>query len=203
MRLDALTDMQLDALREIGSIGAGHAATALSQLVHRPVGLQVPTIEVIDTVEVPYVFGGPEELVCAVYAQLLGDIGGGVLFLVSEESALSLVDLLRGQSAGATRSWGAGDEDMLEHAGAILTAAYVAAIATMAQVNVLPSAHAMVCDMAGAILQTVVIDVDMRAEQAVLARTAFLNERDKVDAALFFLPDPDSLSVLLRNLGLA
>lgn len=203
MRLDELTDMQLDALREIGSVGAGHAATALSQLVHRPVGLQVPTIEVIDIRDVPYVFGGPEELVCAVYAQLLGDIGGGVLFLVSEDSALSLVDLLRGQSPGVTRSFGSDEGDMLEHAGSILTSAYVAAIAAMAQVNVLPSAPAMVCDMGGAILQTVVVDVDTFAEQAVLARTAFLNEQDKVDAALFFLPDPEGLSVLLRNLGMA
>jgi chemotaxis protein CheY-P-specific phosphatase CheC len=30
-----LTPMQLDALREIGNIGAGNAATALSQIINR------------------------------------------------------------------------------------------------------------------------------------------------------------------------
>ena len=203
MTLGSLTEMQLDALREVGSIGAGHAATALSQMVDRPVGLQVPTIEVIDIRQVPYVFGGPEQLVCAVYARLTGDIGGGVLFFVSEESALSLVALLRGRPTGTTDSLGVDEEAMLGHAAWILITAYLSAIGRMAQIDVAPAAPALVCDMAGAILQTVVVDVDMCAEHAVLVRTAFLNEQDKVDAALFFLPNPDSLGVLLRHLGLA
>ena len=203
MRLDALTDVQLDALREVGSIGAGHAATALSQLVDRPVSLQVPEIEVIDIREVPHVFGGPEQLVCATYEQLLGDIGGGVLFLVSEESALSLVDLLLGRVAGSTVSMGADEEEMLGRAAYVLISAYLSAVSCVTQLDVHGSEPVMACDMAGAILQTVIVDVDMRAEQAVLLRTAFLNQADKVEAALFFLPNLESLETLLRNLGLA
>ena len=33
-----LTALQLDALREIGNVGAGNAATALSQILNRHVG---------------------------------------------------------------------------------------------------------------------------------------------------------------------
>lgn len=203
MRLDVLTDMQLDALREVGSIGAGHAATALSQLVDRPVGLQVPTIEVIDICAVPYVFGGPEQVVHAVYVRLLGDIGGGVLFFATEESALSLIDLLRGKTVGETSILGVDEEAMLVHAASILISAYLAAVARMADIDVLPSSPVMVFDMVGAILQAAVAEIDMRAEQAVLVRTAFLNEKNSVDAALFFLPDPDSLAVILGRLGIA
>lgn len=202
MRLDMLTDMQLDALREVGSIGAGHAATALSQLVDRLVMLQVPTIEVIDVCAVPYVFGGPEQVVCAVYARLLGDIGGGVLFFATETSALSLVDLLCGRTVGETRVLGVDEEAMLGHAASILISAYLAAIARMADIDVAPSSPVMVVDMAGAILQEAVAEIDMRAEQAVLVRTAFLNEKNSVDAALFFLPDPDSLAIILGCLGM-
>ena len=35
----ALAALQLDALREIGNIGAGNAATSLSQMVGHPVGM--------------------------------------------------------------------------------------------------------------------------------------------------------------------
>ncbi len=203
MRLDALTAMQLDALNEVGSIGAGHAATALSQLVDRPVGLQVPTIEVIDICQVPYVFGGPEQVVCAAYARLLGDIGGGVLFFATRESALSLIDLLRGRAGGETRELGVDEEAMLGNAISILISAYLAAIGRMADIDVLPSPPVMVFDMAGAILQAAVAEIDMRAEQAVLVRTAFLDEAKRVDAALFFLPDPDSLATILGRLGMA
>lgn len=203
MRPQALTDLQLDTLREVGSIGAGHAATALSQLVDRPVVLQVPTIEVIDLSAVPYVFGGPEQVVCAVYARLLGDIGGGILFLSTEESALSLADLLRGNEKGTTRQLDVDEEEVLSNATGILIAAYLAAIARMANLIVSTSNPVFALDMAGAILATVATEVDLRDEQAVLVSTAFPDQNDRVDAALFFLPDPDSLVTILRRLGMA
>jgi len=203
MRPQALTELQLDALREVGSIGAGHAATALSQLVDRPVGLQVPTIEVIDLIDVPYVFGGPAEVVCAVYARLLGDIGGGILFLATEEAALSLVDLLRGHETGTTRLLDVDEEDMLLRVTSILIAAYLAAFARLADLDVVSAAPVLAFDMAGAILAAVATEVDVRAEQALFVSTAFLNENKSVDAALFFLPDPDSLATILGRLGMA
>ena len=44
MNLDNLSEIQLDALRETGSIGAGHAATALSQLVGHGIQIDPETI---------------------------------------------------------------------------------------------------------------------------------------------------------------
>jgi len=203
MRPQALTELQLDAVREVGSIGAGHAATALSQLVDRPVVLQVPKIDVIDLSDVPYVFGGPAQVVCAVYARLLGDIGGGILFLSTEEAALSLVDLLRGRETGTTKLLDVDEEEVLSHATGILIAAYLAAIARMANLNVSTTTPVFALDMAGAILATVATEVDMRDEQAVLVSTAFPDANNVVDAALFFLPDPDSLMTILGRLGMA
>lgn len=203
MRSQSLTELQLDALREVGSIGAGHAATALSQLVDRPVGLQVPTIKVIDLSDVPYVFGGPSQLVCAVYARLMGDIGGGILFLSTEEAALSMVDLLRGHETGSAQHLDVDEEDTLINAIGILLAAYLAAVARMADLNVAAAPPVLAVDMAGAILATVATEVDMRDEQAVLVSTAFPGHDDSVDAALFFLPDPDSILTILGRLGMA
>lgn len=202
MRPQALTELQLDVLREVGNIGAGHAATALSQLVDRPVALQVPTIKVIDLSDVPYVFGGPSQVVCAVFARLLGDIGGGILFLTTEEAALSLLDLLRGYETGTTQRLDVDEEEVLSHATGILIAAFLAAIARMASLKVLSAAPVLAFDMAGAILAAVASEVDMRAEQAVFVSTAFLDENNSIDAALFFLPDPESLVTILGRLGM-
>jgi hypothetical protein len=41
----------------------------------------------------------------------------------------------------------------------------------------------------------------MFAETAVLQRTRFFDDETSVDAYLFFLPEPDSLEVLLGRLG--
>ncbi len=42
----ALKPMQLDALREVANIGAGHAATALSQMTGQVIMISVPTINI-------------------------------------------------------------------------------------------------------------------------------------------------------------
>ena len=42
-----ITQFQLDALREIGNIGSGHAATALSTLLQRRIDMSVPKVWVV------------------------------------------------------------------------------------------------------------------------------------------------------------
>lgn len=203
MRLENLSDLQRDALREVGSIGAGHAATALSQLVDKAVGLTNPVLDVIPFGDVPRVFGGPEQLVGAVYLRLLGDINGGMLFMAPRDTSLALVDLMHSRPIGTTKSFGHAEEGLITHVATILASAYIAAVARMADLNVLPSQPAFALDMAGAILEVATAEVGMTATSALVLKTSFFDDETSVDAALFFLPDPDSLEVILGRLGMA
>ncbi len=203
MRLDGLSDMQVDALREVGSIGAGHAATALSQLVGHAVDIDVPTLELVGIGDVPNIFGGPETLVGAVYARLLGDVAGSMLFVAPRDASLALVDLMHGHDVGVARSFGAEEEALVTHVASVLISAYLAAVGRLSDLSVLPSRPSFALDMAGAILQAVTAEIGMRAEAALLLRTRFHAEDTSVDAYVFFLPDPDSLEIILGRLGLA
>lgn len=203
MRFDQLSPMQIDALREVGGIGAGHAATAMSQLVDRPVALEVPRLEILELMEVPRVFGGPEQLVGAVFSRLLGDLSGGILFMADRAAALALVDLMHGHEVGTAKSMGHEEEALLRHVASILIAAYLAAIARLADLDVLPSNASLAFDMAGALLEAMISETGLEAEQAMLVRTAFVDEGRSVEAALFFVPEPESLDVLLGRLGVA
>lgn len=203
MRLDTLSELQMDALREVGNIGAGHAATALSQMIGSPISLSNPTLEMVEFSDVPMLVGGPERLVAASYCRLLGDIGGGMLLMAPRESALSLVDLLHNREVGSTLSFGRDEEMLLTHVSTILSSAYLAAIARLTDMNLMPAPPSFVLDMAGAILQVATLETGMRAQMALLVRTRFSDERTSVDVMLFFLPDPDDLGVILGRLGIA
>jgi chemotaxis protein CheC len=203
MRIDRLDDMQLDALRETGSIGAGHAATALSQLVGHGIAIDVPHLEVIGIGDVPDLFGGPETLVAAVHVRLLGDVPGSMLFVAQRATSLALVDLMHAHRVGTARSFGADEEALVTHVASILISAYVAAIGRLADVSMLPARPSFALDMAGALLQAATSDVSARADHAVLLRTRFWDGDTSVDAYLFFLPDPAGLEVLLGRLGVA
>ena len=207
MRPEALSEAQYDALREVGSIGAGHAATALSQLVDHKVELGIPTLDLVAVDRIPTLFGGPESLTAAVYDRLLGDIGGSILFVLERSSALALVDLLHNREAGTTKSLGADEEALVAHASSIVISAYLAAVARLADINLLPGRPAFAFDMVGGILDAVAAEVGLRADSALLIRTEFRSddtpsEENKIDAYLLFLPDPDGLEVLLGRLGM-
>jgi len=198
---DHLSDMQIDALREVGNIGAGHAATALSQLLGIAVVIDVPAIRLLPVDEVPGVFGGPENLVGAVYSRVLGDLNGGLLFIAPRKDLLTLADLLRGREPGTSKSFGADEEGLVMHAATVLQAAYVAAVSRFAELSVLPSPAQFAFDMIGAILEAVTTSIGIQVQTAVLITARFQIEGVAVDAALFYLPDPDGLDVLLGRLG--
>src|SRR5256885_10949356 len=79
-----LKELQIDALREVANIGAGHAATALSQLTNRRIMISVPQINIARLEEVPNLLGHPQEVVAAVLMHMLGDLTGRTLLLFPE-----------------------------------------------------------------------------------------------------------------------
>lgn len=203
MYLRDLTELQLDALREVGNVGASHAATALSQLLDRPLELEVPQIEVVSVTDIATLYGGPERLVAVVYCGMEGDVGGAVLFVAGDQTALALVDLMHGRPVGSSRELGEDGTKVFRHAGSILISAYLAAIARMADLEVLPSPPAFGFDMAGALLEDAIVEVGGGAAEALLVRTSFIDEGQAIEAGLFFIPEPESLEVILGKLGLA
>jgi chemotaxis protein CheC len=201
VRVEGLTALQIDAIREVGSIGAGHAATALSQLVGHAVDIEVPTLELVEIGEVPDVFGGPETLVGGVYSRILGDVSGSMLFVAPRDSSLALVDLMHGHRVGTSRAFGSEQEVLVTHVASILMSAYLAAVGRLTDLSILPSKASFALDMAGAILEAVTSEAGLSAEAALLLRTRFYDAETSVDAYVFFLPDTDSLEVLLGRLG--
>src|SRR5690242_10982954 len=90
----SLKAIQLDALREVANIGAGHAATALSQMIGGTIMISVPTINVSRLEEVPPQISAPEEPVAAVLMHMLGDLTGRTLLVFPKPTAVRLASLM-------------------------------------------------------------------------------------------------------------
>jgi chemotaxis protein CheC len=165
------------------------------------VDLAVPTLQLVPIGEVPAIFGGPETLVAAVYNRLLGDLDGSILLAAPRDSSLALVDLMRNRAPGTTRSFGRDEQALLTHVSGILATAYLASIGRLADLSLMPAPPSFALDMAGAILEAVTMEAGTKADCAILVVTRFLEMESPVDVHLFFMPDPDSLEVLLGRLG--
>ena len=81
------TELQLDALRELANIASGNAATSLSQMLGREVGLSVPRVLALPLADAVEACGGPDDDITGVVIPLQGDLEGVVLLLISLEGA--------------------------------------------------------------------------------------------------------------------
>jgi chemotaxis protein CheC len=121
-----LTELQLDALREVGNIGAGNAATALSQMIQRRIDMTVPEVDILRLEDMVSKIGTEEDMVIAVVLRIFGDIPGNVIFLLTMDSAYRLLEMLMGKEVS-----GEFDEyqiSALQEIGNILTGAYINSI---------------------------------------------------------------------------
>jgi len=196
-----LSYLQLDALREVGNIGAGNAATALSQILNKKITMNVPRVFFLPFSQVPDVVGGAENIVAGVYLKVSGDVSGSLLFLLPEESALALVSMLVGGDKKSRLSLSELDKSALMEIGNILSGAFLNALGNFSNLIFLPSIPGLALDMAGAVLSTVLIETGEKSDQALVIETDFVDEDTSIKGHIFLLPDPVSLKVLLKAIG--
>ena len=196
-----LSVMQLDALREIGNVGAGNAATALSQIINRKIDMTVPQVSILPLGDVPDVVGGPDAMVAGVYLRVYGPAPGSILFLMPRDSAFYLVDMLMGREQGFTTSLNSMDESALMEIGNILAGAYLNSLSFFTKLTLLPSIPALAMDMAGAILSVILSQIGTMGDHALVIETEFTTEFEGVKGHFFLIPDPGSLSIILSAIG--
>lgn len=193
-------DFQFDVLREIGNIGAGHAATALSKLMQKEIDMKVPQVSIIPFDEVADCVGGAEAVVVTVFLRVEGDCPGNMFFILDLDSARHLLEQITGINKDVY-DWEDLEISALHEIGNILTGSYLSSLADFTQLNLQPSVPALAVDMAGAILSYGLIALGQAGDFALTIDTAFFEGNEKVKGNFFLIPDPESLPILFRSLG--
>lgn len=196
-----LSPVQLDALREIGNIGAGNSATALSQVLNKKIDMNVPRVSLVPIEDVPDLVGGPDAIIVAVFLRVYGKAPGNILFLMPKQNALLMVDDLMGRPHGTTKVIDDMDASALKEVGNILTGSYLNAFFHFTNIAMLPSIPALAVDMAGAILNIVLVQLGQMGDHAMVIETKFLADDDSVNGHFFLVPDPGSLGTLVKAVG--
>lgn len=201
MKKIGLTADQMDALKEVVSIGAGNAATALSKMISTKISIDVPKVSFSTIDETVDRFGDPETLVTSVYLQLLGDMTGVLLFSFRKDTAITLASLLLGRRPGQTRVLDDLGQSAMKETGSILAGAYLSAIGSLLKIRLTISSPDIAHDMAGAVIEDVLLETNKEADYSLIIDTNLTIIDKKVAAYFFFIPDHDSLNKMLKRLG--
>lgn len=196
-----LGEFNMDVLKEVGNIGAGHAATALSRLLDKPVDMAVPRVSLVPFEEIAERVGGSEQVVVAVFLRVEGDAPGNMFFIIREESANGLLSSLLSLEVVSAAEYGEMEISALSEIGNILAGSYLSSLADFTSLNMAPTVPSLAIDMAGAILSYGLLQFGQMGDDALLIETTFLEGNEKVEGHFFLIPDPESFEKIFRALG--
>lgn len=190
---------RLDFLKELGNIGAGHATTALSQMLKgKRFQLVVPDARMLPFDEAAEFMGGLEQVVVGIFIIISGDVKGYMAFILPLDSALILVSHLTGDDSGEL-------DDMalsaLEELGNIMITSYLNALAKMTNLVMTPSVPGLAVDMVGAVWESVLAGAQIVNEVTVIS-TDFFADGEAIKGNIIFLPDEDDFNKVAHILGL-
>ena len=199
-----LKALQLDALREVANIGAGHAATALSQMTNRTIMIAVPEVNVRPLEDVTELVGSAETVIAAVMMHMMGDLTGRTLVLFPEGSARTLCDILLRREPGTTGEFSAMEQSGLKEAGNILASAYLNALSDFMGMMLVPSVPSLVVDLSGAVLTTAYLNFAHDRDFVFCVDTSFRVEgtTEPLRGHFLLLPDMPSLRAIFDAIRL-
>jgi chemotaxis protein CheC len=195
-----LSDQQLDMLKEMGNIGASHAATSLSQMLMSEIEMTVPEVVVVDISRISEVFS--EEISAMVVFEIQGEIqpAGYIVYHVPRSSAIRLTNAMLG-STDEDREFSELDESAIIEVGNIMISHFLDATAELLGVVMLPSPPMMAIDMAHAAFENILAQVAMDINEIILFTTELKSRDYDISSTIVMLPEEQTLKQILTLLN--
>ncbi|MDQ0270206.1 chemotaxis protein CheC [Cytobacillus purgationiresistens] len=202
--LQQFSDKQMDLLKEVGNIGSGHAATALSTLLNRKIEMKVPNVEFVTFEEMFDLAGGAENKIVGLFLRVDGEAAGNMFCLLSVDQAQIIAkEMLQQQGFPFEGLHHEMSKSLLQELGNILSGSYLAAIADLTNLSLYPTVPSISIDMAGAIISHGLLELSTASDVAIVVNTS-LHEVDETSSIfngdIILLLDSSSFSQLFQAL---
>lgn len=200
-KYEDMNALELDIIKEIGSIGNGNAATALSSMLDTKVKMTLPEVNILEFNEALKKLGEPEEEVAAVLVEMSGEVKGIMLFLLQKEFAAEVLKRILGVEEMNFTDLREINRSVLIEVGNIMISSYINALATLTNVRIHLSVPEMAVNMLGGILSLPMAAIGMESDRIMMITGKFNVDGKELNSDMLLLPDVHSLNVLLKKLG--
>lgn len=198
---EEMNELEIDILKEIGSIGGGNAATALSSMLSAKVNMSLPSVEILGFNEALGHLGDPEELVAAIFVEMSGELGGVMLFLLTKEFSDEILFRMLGKTDADFLALDEIDSSVLIEIGNIVISSYITAMASLTNVNVELSVPQLAMNMLGGIMSVPIAMMGQHSDRIMMIKGEFKIDGKALNSNMLLLPDVESLNVLMKKLG--
>jgi len=196
-----LSTLEIDTLREIGSIGTGNAAAALSVMLGRNVRITLPEVRIMGYNEAIEWIGGPETITAGVMVRISGQMTGIMLSVQSLEFVNLVLSSMLSEEVRDYEDLKELERSALIEIGNIMISTFINALSGLADISVELTVPSLSVDMQGAILAVPMAEYGGQSDYLMTIGGNFMCDNQVVPCRLLLSPDVRSLNFLLRKLG--
>ena len=191
---------RLEVLRRLADEGLRHAGEGLSEMTGSPISTAVPRVDRLPIAQIAQLDAGPDEVVAGIYLAIGGDVAGHMLLLLPLRDAMEMTDMLLEQPPGTTVELDDLACSALGEVGNLTCSFFLTSLADATGMRLYPSPPATVIDMGGAILDSLLADISVEADEALAVETIFTQNDRKVNLLFLVLLRPHYLEIVLGHL---
>jgi len=114
---------------------------------------------------------------------------------------MALASMMTGKHVSDTAVISELERSALKEIGVILSNAYLGALGSFVGVGLVPRVPEVIIDMAGAIVDYILIELSCKSLFALLIESEFKQPESSITGHFFLIPDPAGFELILRSIG--
>jgi chemotaxis protein CheC len=190
--------MNLGILLELGSIGVGHAATSLAQILREPIQVDVPKIRTLPVHLVPSFYEKHDSPATGVYIQLIGESECDILLLFDVEEARKIAALMTMSESPETVDPSLEISAIVELSN-ILIGAFLSAISDFIGVKLEMTTPQYALDSFDAIIDNFLVKQSISSDVAIIFDTDFKRSGERASCILMMFPNLEMQNTLIAK----
>jgi chemotaxis protein CheC len=173
---------------KLAKVGSTTAVSGLSQMVNKDFTITALNIEEVSMRNATGLIGKADEKVIGIYLLFSGNTSGQILLAFDPQTAYGLVDMAMGVDQGSTNSLGEMERSVLGEMGNIVGTFFLNGVADCVGLRLMPSPPAVVEDMAGAVIGSVLAEAFDENESIFVIKLLFSSTSKEVEGRFLVLP---------------
>ena len=199
---EQIDSLGLDALREIGSIGLGNAATSLASLLSRKIQMTQPDVSILSYNDAVYKLKKKKKIVVGVLTRVTGDINGLMLYIQDLNFINMMLNNLLSEDITDYDQLGEMEMSALIEIGNIIISSYINSLTSLADISVKLSVPGVSTNMLGGIMTVPMIEFGYETDKIMMIGGSLICDDQEIGGNLLLIPEMESLNKLFEKLGI-
>ncbi len=172
----------------LAQLGSTNAIAGLSEMLNRDITITALNMEEVSIYGAADLIGKADDEMVAIYLLFGGDISGQIMLAFPPKIAYQLIDMAMNIPVGTTSELGEMEQSVLGEVGNIVGSFFLNAVADRAHQCLMPSCPAVMVDMVGAIMSSVMAEALQVNETVYAIRLSFATDDCYLEGKFLAIP---------------